>query len=37
MDQRTETASNQASNEDVKKDEVPKEFWKGNGHVEKTL
>jgi hypothetical protein len=29
MDQRTETASNQASNEDVKKDEVPKEFWKG--------
>jgi hypothetical protein len=29
MDQRTETASNQASNEDVKKDKVPKEFWKG--------
>jgi hypothetical protein len=29
MDQRTETASNQASNEDVNKDKVPKEFWKG--------
>lgn len=29
MDQRTETASNQASSEDAKKDKVPKEFWKG--------
>jgi hypothetical protein len=29
MDQRTETASNQASDEDVNKDKVPKEFWKG--------
>jgi hypothetical protein len=29
MDQRTETASNQASDEDVKKDKVPKEFWRG--------
>lgn len=29
MDQRTETASNQASNEEVSKDKVPKEFWKG--------
>jgi len=29
MDQRTETASNQASNEDVKKDKVSKDFWKG--------
>jgi len=29
MDQRTETASNQASSEDVKKDKVSKDFWKG--------